>query len=115
LELYRRLARLRTLPHLADFRQELIDRFGPLGRPAENLLAEAELRILAGNWKLERIHREAEYAVLTYRNASRIEALAKRHKGKVRVVDAKRAYIPLGEDPLKPSEVAEILRNLLKA
>ena len=47
-ELYRRLARLRSLDRLADFRQELIDRFGPLPAPAENLLAEAELRILAG-------------------------------------------------------------------
>ncbi|ODT97617.1 MAG: transcription-repair coupling factor, partial [Planctomycetes bacterium SCN 63-9] len=33
LELYRRLARLRTLDHLADFRQELLDRFGPPPRP----------------------------------------------------------------------------------
>ena len=68
IELYRRLARLRSLEQLADFRQELIDRFGALPPPAENLLAEAELRILAGNWKLERIHVEGEYVVLTYRD-----------------------------------------------
>ena len=37
-ELYRRLGRLRSLERLADFRQELIDRFGPLPTPAENLL-----------------------------------------------------------------------------
>src|SRR5437762_2878523 len=42
-ELYRRLGRLRSLEHLADFRQELADRFGPPPPPAENLLAEAEL------------------------------------------------------------------------
>ena len=36
-ELYRRLGRLRSLERLADFRQELIDRFGPLPAPAENL------------------------------------------------------------------------------
>ena len=58
LELYRRLGRLRTLNHLADFRQEMIDRFGPLPRPAENLLIETEIRIMAGAWKLERIHVE---------------------------------------------------------
>ena len=108
LELYRRLGRLRTLNHLADFRQEMIDRFGPLPRPAENLLTEAEIRILAGAWKLDRIHVEAgEYVVLTYRDAKRIEALARRHPGQVRIVDGRKAYVPLGEDPVKTPEIAE--------
>jgi transcription-repair coupling factor (superfamily II helicase) len=115
LELYRRLARLRSLDHLADFRQELHDRFGALSKPGENLLMEAELRILAGNWKLDRIHLEAEYVVLSYRDAKRINTLARRHPGKVRVVDDKHAYVPLGEDPLKPVEIAEIIRSLLKS
>jgi transcription-repair coupling factor (superfamily II helicase) len=112
-ELYRRLARLRSLDHLADFRQELSDRFGPLTRPAENLLAEAELRILAGNWKLERIHVEGEYVVFTYRDAKRIEALAKRHQGRIRIVDEKKAYVPLGEDPLTTPQIVDVVRSLL--
>jgi transcription-repair coupling factor (superfamily II helicase) len=114
IELYRRLARLRSLDHLADFRRELGDRFGNLPRPAENLLAESELRILAGNWKLERIHIEGEYAVFTYRDPQRIEALAARHRGRIRIVDARRAYVPLGEDPLKPAQIAELLRSILR-
>ena len=115
LELYRRLGRLRTLNHLADFRQEMIDRFGPLPRPAENLLIETEIRIMAGAWKLERIHVEqGEYVVLTYGDRPRIEALARRHPGLVRVVDAKKAYVPLGEDPVKTPEIAERVRALLR-
>ncbi len=115
-ELYRRLARLRSLERLADFRQELIDRFGPLPRPAENLCAEAELRILAERWELERIHVEDEFAVLTYRSARRIEALARIHKGRVRIVDEKRAYVPLGDEK-RPhgSVVAAVLKPLLEA
>ena len=97
LELYRRLGRLRTLNHLADFRQEMIDRFGPLPRPAENLLVETEIRIMAGAWKLERIHVEqGQYVVLTYRDRTRIEALARRHPGFVRVVDAKKVICSAG-------------------
>src|SRR5262249_23762212 len=66
-ELSRRRGGLRPLGHLADFRQELIDRFGPLPRPAENLVAEAEIRILAGGWRLDRMHVESgQYLVLTY-------------------------------------------------
>ncbi|MDR3620860.1 MAG: transcription-repair coupling factor, partial [Paludisphaera borealis] len=113
LELYRRLARLRTLDHLSDFRQELNDRFGPPPRPAENLLAEAELRILAGNWKLDRIHVEGEYVVFTYRDTRRIETLARRNKGRVRVVDAKKAYVPLGDDPLKTPQIVAVVKSLL--
>ena len=116
LELYRRLAPApERSSHLADFRQELIDRFGPLPRPAENLLAEAEIRILAGAWKLERIHVEnGQYVVLTYRDSARIEALARRHPGQVRVVDAKKAYVPLGDEPVKPPEIADLVRSLLR-
>jgi transcription-repair coupling factor (superfamily II helicase) len=93
----------------------MIDRFGPLPRPAENLLAETEIRILAGAWKLERIHVEqGQYVVLTYRDPARIEVLARRHPKLVRIVDAKKAYVPLGDDPLKTPEIVERLRALLR-
>jgi transcription-repair coupling factor (superfamily II helicase) len=116
LELYRRLARLRTLNHLADFRREMIDRFGALPRAAEHLLIEAEIRIKAGAWKIDRIHVEGgEYAVLSYRDAARIQALSRRNPGLVRIVDGRKAYVPLGEDPIKTPEIAERLRRLLQA
>jgi transcription-repair coupling factor (superfamily II helicase) len=116
IELYRRLARLRSLERLADFRQELIDRFGPLPRPAENLCAEAELRILAERWQIERIHVEDEFAVLTYRRATRIEALARLRPGQVRIVDERRAYVPLGDEKRpRGSVVAEALKRLLQS
>jgi transcription-repair coupling factor (superfamily II helicase) len=93
----------------------MIDRFGPLPRPAENLLIETEVRIAAGAWKIERIHVEqGQYVVLSYSDRARMEALARRHPGLVRVVDARKSYVPLGEDPLKTSEIAERVRALLR-
>jgi transcription-repair coupling factor (superfamily II helicase) len=116
LELYRRLGRLRTLNHLGDFRREMIDRFGPLPRPAENLLVETEIRIAASAWRIERIHvEEGQYVVLSYNDSARIEALARRHPGVVRLVDARKAYVPLGEDPVKTPEIAARVRALLHA
>jgi transcription-repair coupling factor (superfamily II helicase) len=115
LELYRRLGRLRTLNHLGDFRREMIDRFGPLPRPAENLLIETEIRITAAAWRIERIHVEqGQYVVLSYNDRARIEALARRHPGLVRVVDARKSYVPLGEDPVPTSEIAARVRALLQ-
>ena len=113
LELYRRLARLRSLEHLADFRQELCDRFGPLPRFVENLLAEAEIRILAGAWQLDRIHLEGTYVVLTYRDSRKMEALARKHRGKIRIVDSRQAYIPLGDELPRRSEIVALVRSLL--
>jgi transcription-repair coupling factor (superfamily II helicase) len=112
-ELYRRLARVRSLERLADFRQELIDRFGPLPQPAENLLAEAELRVLAERWHLARIHVEDEYAVFTYRSAQQITQLARLRPGMVRVADGRTAYVPLEEKRPHGSVVSAIVRALL--
>jgi len=47
LELYRRLARARTGGDLAAFRQELLDRFGPMPAPVVRLVEVAELRLTA--------------------------------------------------------------------
>ena len=47
LELYRRLARARTPGDVAAFRQEVIDRFGPMPAPVLRLAEVAELRLAA--------------------------------------------------------------------
>ena len=47
LELYRRLARARTPGDVAAFRQEVIDRFGPMPLPVLRLAEVAELRLAA--------------------------------------------------------------------
>jgi transcription-repair coupling factor (superfamily II helicase) len=47
LRLYRRLAGLMTLPEVDVMAQELVDRFGPLPPPAENLMYQLRLKILA--------------------------------------------------------------------
>ena len=116
-ELYRRLARIRAMDRLAEFRRELEDRFGPLPGPAENLLTEAELRVLSERWQLARIHVEDGYAVLGYRSAKRIEILARHHPGRVRVVDERTAYIPLEDERRRPpgAVVAAELKALLLA
>jgi transcription-repair coupling factor (superfamily II helicase) len=112
-ELYRRLGRTRTLERLADFRQELVDRFGPIPPMGENLLREVELRIMAEHWQIGRVHVEDGYVVLTYHSARRIEALARRHPGHIRVVDDRTAYVPLDEKP-PTAAIAQALKSLLR-
>jgi transcription-repair coupling factor (superfamily II helicase) len=47
LELYRRLANARSAGDVAAFRQEVIDRFGPMPLPVQRLAEVAELRLAA--------------------------------------------------------------------
>ena len=49
MHLYRRLSRLNEREAVHELRDELIDRFGPLPRPASRLLDAAELRILGSS------------------------------------------------------------------
>jgi transcription-repair coupling factor (superfamily II helicase) len=122
IEVYRRLARVRRLDRLMDFRQEMRDRFGPLPEPAEWLLRLAELRLLASQWKIASIHLEksaevgssAMDVVFGYRNARRIQDLAARSDGRLRIVDDSSAYFrPTGEE-LEPLTLYETLKNLFR-
>ncbi len=66
LELYRRLARTRTGADLAAFRQDAIDRFGPLPPPALRLLEVAELRLVAEEAGIGSIAREEGQLVIRF-------------------------------------------------
>ncbi len=122
IEVYRRLSRVRRLERLADFRQELRDRFGPLPEPAEWLLRMAELRLLAAHWKVASIHLEKPVeggsgptdVVLGYRNPRRIHALADRSDGRLRVVDESSAYFRPTGDELEPLALYKTLKDLLR-
>jgi transcription-repair coupling factor (superfamily II helicase) len=52
---YRRLARMTELQELADFKSELIDRYGPLPEEATNLLWKIALKVLAKKAGVARI------------------------------------------------------------
>ncbi len=121
IEVYRRLARVRRLDRLYDFRQEMRDRFGQLPEPAEWLLRLAELRLLAAQWKIGSIHLEksaevgssAMDVVFGYRHSRRIQELAARGDGRLRIVDDASAYFRPTREELEPLTLYTILKTLL--
>jgi transcription-repair coupling factor (superfamily II helicase) len=66
LELYRRLARARTVGDLAAFRQELTDRFGPMPPPVVRLVEVAELRLTAESAGVASMSRENGLLVVRF-------------------------------------------------
>jgi transcription-repair coupling factor (superfamily II helicase) len=103
-EVYRRLARLRDPQTLADFRQELRDRYGPPPEPVEWLLRTTEVRLLCVRWHISSIHRDGPHLIFTYRDAARASKLAAGSGGRLKVVDEKSVYLRLrpGEDDPEP-------------
>ena len=55
LNLYRRLSGTLDEKELDDWREELIDRFGPLPEAAQNLIAATRIKILAGQLWLDKV------------------------------------------------------------
>jgi transcription-repair coupling factor (superfamily II helicase) len=66
LELYRRLARARTPGDVAAFRQEVIDRFGPMPTPVVRLAEVAELRLAADAVGVASMSREEGQLVVRF-------------------------------------------------
>ena len=122
IEAYRRLARIRRLERLEDFRQELRDRFGPIPEPTEWLLRLGELRLLATRWQIGTIHFEKLLdksvgpmdAVLGYRAPRKVQRLAARSEGRLRIVDGSSAYMRLGTAEMKPEKLYLALKHLLR-
>jgi transcription-repair coupling factor (superfamily II helicase) len=114
IDLYRRLSRVSTYEDLNDLSAEMLDRFGPHPPTVERLVSLAELRIAAAGWRIDTIQREDNYAVLRYADRGKIEELASRHPGKVRIVDERSAYIPLDRQTAQSERILNSLKALLR-
>jgi transcription-repair coupling factor (superfamily II helicase) len=114
IDLYRRLSRVSNGSELTDFRAELADRFGPPPPLVQHLLEMAEIRIAAHRWGITSIHLEDPYAVFTYSSSPRIQQLAAASRGRLRVVDAKSAYLPLDKGIAASESVLRDVKSLLQ-
>ncbi len=66
LELYRRLARARSVGDVAAFRQEVTDRYGPMPAPVLRLVEVAELRLSAESAGVASLAREEGWLVVRF-------------------------------------------------
>jgi transcription-repair coupling factor (superfamily II helicase) len=95
IDIYRRLARIDNASQINEIHEELLDRFGPAPEPAKRMLGLAELRLDAAAWQIASITSDARFIVLHYGNRSRIDQLARSSAHPIRVVDNKKAYVPV--------------------
>ena len=102
IDIYRRLSRIQSIQSIDEIKQELEDRFGKLPPPVERLLAVSQLRMDATIWSIQYVGIEDEFLVFHYTDRSRVEQLAKKHNGRLRIVDQTSCYWPLRPEKPQP-------------
>jgi transcription-repair coupling factor (superfamily II helicase) len=123
LELYRRLANARTAGDVAAFRQEVIDRFGPMPLPVQRLAEVAELRLAAEAVGIASMSREEGQLVVRFgAGLSRATAMRLLTPGSlpgVRHADvtfaSNQVRIRLPRDPLKGWQLTQAVVARLSA
>ncbi|MFH5805003.1 transcription-repair coupling factor [Alienimonas sp. DA493] len=111
LEVYRKLSNVRGTPELAEFAEELKDRFGPPPAPVGRLLAVKRLQLVCRDWSFTDVKIEDGYARFNYEDADKMTELKGRLKKNLRVADRRTAYIPL-PDPAATDEA--LLEDLMR-
>ncbi|MCK9923540.1 transcription-repair coupling factor [Frankia sp. AgPm24] len=124
LDAYRRLAGAVTDTEIDEVRGELVDRFGPVPEPVENLLAVAGLRVLArrhGVTEITAAGRQIRFAPLELRESQGLR-LARLYKGAVVKATARTVLVPaptetgrIGSRPLRDRALLAWAGNLLAA
>lgn len=104
IDLYRRMTRINHASEVVQFQEELKDRFGPLPDAAVRMIQISELRLDAASWGIQAITNNDRFIVLQYANRRRMEQLVENASVPVRIVDSRKAYIPVkGFDMSNPT------------
>ena len=122
LALYKRLAGATTDDAVADLRAELVDRFGPLPTPAEQLLDTVRIRVAARDLGIERLEVGEGTALITFSAATRLDpqrlvVAIQKSRGRLRLKRefTLEATIDRGPFPVVRDAVLQLLMELPRA
>jgi transcription-repair coupling factor (superfamily II helicase) len=113
IDLYRRLNRVCEPDEIKAFREELIDRFGPLPKPVIGLLERTELKVEAAVWQIVGVAKEDNFLVFRYTSRERIEQFKELHGLDLRIADEQSAYFPLPAEVTNDQMVA-VAKSVLR-
>lgn len=114
IELYRKLSSVASLDELAQLKEEIRDRFGPLPDPVEKLVLIRELQLLALRWQIHDIHLEPGYVILGYRNPKLIAKLSRLILTPLRVLDTEEACLVLPPKLKGTKSLLRLIKEVLQ-
>ena len=115
IEAYRKLSNVKSFEDIAEFTEELRDRFGPLPQEVDRLCRVKELQLRATLWNIDHLRLEEGYAVFRYRDAKKIHQLKTQIGSDLRIVDQESAYLVLPKDDLVGDPLLNCLLKILDA
>ena len=119
-DVYRRLSEVNDHVQLDEFREELLDRFGPLPEEADRLLRCKELALYALHWKLSAIRPESRrdgqgpFVILEYGDPELVKELAAGSSREIRVVDSLEACVVVDEEETSGEALLALLKSVLQ-
>jgi len=95
LQLYRRLGGLASNQAIAEMEQELQDRFGPLPQPAQNLIFQLRIKVLAQQAGVESVSAEAGQLTVKSERLENVDRIGlQRRLGEAARVTRRQVFLP---------------------
>ena len=114
MEVYRRIARCRSVADLSQLRTDLRDVYGKTPSALDMLLDQAEIRILAGALGVERIVLMKPDVIFSVRDWPKCQDAFEGAAGSVRLPDERTVHWRPPSGYLEPSTLLAVLRKQLK-
>jgi transcription-repair coupling factor (superfamily II helicase) len=120
IEIYKKVATLKSLEEVDDLHDELVDRFGDPPQAVSNLLAVAKLKVFGASYMIESISQKGDnYLVTIHKDQSgnldgqKLMAVSNQFEGKVRLIPGAQILIEFRCKGMKPEASIELLEQFL--
>ncbi len=114
MEIYRRVVRSRSLSELEQLDQDVRDAFGPYPQAVADLLALAEIRILAQPFRIRAINKQPPDLIFSVEELALVEPVFADSPGSARMADAHTIHLRLTQAYFEPATLLAVLRRLLQ-
>jgi transcription-repair coupling factor (superfamily II helicase) len=120
IEIYKKVAAIRTLEEAADLQEELVDRFGDLPQAVLNLLAVTRLKSYGSQYRIETISQKGDdFQIKVHADQNgeidgqKLFTLSNRFEGRIKLVAGPNIQILVRCKNLQPEPSIELLEKFL--
>ncbi|UUZ97634.1 DEAD/DEAH box helicase [Paenibacillus sp. P25] len=120
IEIYKKVAAIKTLEEAAELHDELVDRFGDLPQAVHNLLTVARLKVYGSMYAIESISQKGadfEFKVHADQNGNldgqKLFQLANEFDNRIKLIGGPQIHIELKGKGLQPEETIAMLERFL--
>ncbi|ANE45990.1 transcription-repair coupling factor [Paenibacillus swuensis] len=121
IEIYKKVANIRSMEEASDLHEELVDRFGDLPKAVTRLLAVARFKVYGNRYAIETVSHKGDDIILRISNGmndqidgQKLFEIGTEFDGRVKLVSGPHIEIILKCKGLKPDESLELLETFLE-